>query len=49
MSNEPAKNPSSRSPRFKNWLSLAGAVVVAGSVFSFVLLVALDLFRSFAG
>jgi nitrate/TMAO reductase-like tetraheme cytochrome c subunit len=31
---------------FKNWLSLAGAVIVAGSVFSFVLLMVLDLFAS---
>jgi nitrate/TMAO reductase-like tetraheme cytochrome c subunit len=29
---------------FKNWISLAGAVIVAGSVFSFVLLMVLDLF-----
>jgi hypothetical protein len=44
MNNEPTKGPSGRSPLFKNWLSLAGAVIVAGSVFSFVLLMVLDLF-----
>jgi len=44
MSNEPSTDPSERPPFFKNWLSLAGAVIVAGSVFSFVLLMVLDLF-----
>src|SRR4030095_407752 len=44
MSQEAMPNPPVRSPLFKNWVSLAGAVITAGSVFSFVLLMVLDLF-----
>lgn len=44
MSNEPSSNPSGRPPLFKNWISLAGVVISAGGIFSFVLLMVLDLF-----
>ena len=44
MSNESTAAPTGRSPLFKNWVSVAGIMIVAGSVFSFVLLMVLDLF-----
>lgn len=37
-------NASGRSPMFRNWVSLAGVVIAAGSVFSFILLTVLDFF-----
>src|SRR6187455_1565305 len=46
MSKESMPAPTGRSPLFKNWVSVAGIVIVAGSVFSFVLLMVLDLFAS---
>ena len=44
MSTEPPSGPPGRSAVFKNWISLAGVVIAAGGVFSFVLLMVLDLF-----
>lgn len=38
----------SRNSSFKNWLSLAGAVLAAGSLFSFLLLLMLDSFAHFS-
>jgi len=38
----------SRNSSFKNWLSLAGAVLAAGSLFSFFLLLMLDSFAHFS-
>lgn len=37
-----------RSSVFRNWISLAGLVVVVGSLFSFVLLLLLDALAHFA-
>ena len=42
---EPAKSSSSI---FRNWLSLSGLVIAAGSLFSFVLLFVIDAFAPFA-
>jgi nitrate/TMAO reductase-like tetraheme cytochrome c subunit len=44
MSEEATPSSSGRSPLFRNWISLAGVVIAAGSVFSFILLMVLDLF-----
>ncbi|MHB8519449.1 MAG: cytochrome c3 family protein [Limisphaerales bacterium] len=40
----PAQHPSIRASLLSNWVSLSGLVVVAGSLFSFLLLFALDSF-----
>ena len=42
MSDASAPRPPERSSPFQNWLSLAGAITVLGSLFSFVFLVAID-------
>jgi nitrate/TMAO reductase-like tetraheme cytochrome c subunit len=48
----PESNPAPSSPRrpsvFRNWLSLAGLVVVVGSLFSFLLLLLLDALAHFS-
>src|ERR1700751_5792731 len=45
MSLEPSKQARLKVPQsFRNWLSLAGLVILVGSLFAFVMLVALDLF-----
>src|SRR6476660_3369316 len=46
----PESNPSvpRRSSVFRNWLSLAGVVVMVGSVFSFLLLMLLDAMAHFS-
>ncbi len=44
MSNDPKTNPFVRLPFVRNWISLAGLIVVLGSVFAFVLLLVIDLF-----
>ncbi len=41
---DPAKPAPERAVQFRNWVSLSGAVVATGSVFSFILLFAIDLF-----
>jgi nitrate/TMAO reductase-like tetraheme cytochrome c subunit len=41
-------NPPRRSSIFRNWLSLAGFVVMVGSVFSFLLLILLDTLAHFS-
>src|SRR5437870_3386132 len=44
MITKPSPNPSMRFGVFRNWLSLAGVVVAAASLFSFVLLMTMDYF-----
>src|SRR5215813_6180670 len=44
----PSQAPPRRTSVFRNWMSLAGLVVVVGSVFSFVLLLLLDALAHFA-
>src|SRR5690349_13917361 len=39
-----AQKPVKRSHHYRNWLSLSGAVIAFGSLFSFILLFAIDLF-----
>ena len=43
MNQEP-KPPGRRSFQYRNWLSLSGGIIALGSVFSFILLFALDFF-----
>ncbi|MBI5382689.1 MAG: NapC/NirT family cytochrome c [Opitutae bacterium] len=44
MSDSNPTAPRSPAPNFRNWLSLAGAVLAVGSLFAFVFLVAIDTF-----
>ena len=44
MSAESSFTPDLRRSNFRNWLSLAGAIIALGSFFAFLLLVALDVF-----
>jgi len=44
MSAAPATPPWEPPSHFKNWLSLAGAIIALGSLFAFVFLVAVDTF-----
>jgi len=46
MSTESAPKSQIRLPFVRNWISLAGAIVVLGSIFSFILLFIFDLFTS---
>ena len=44
MPPESATPPREPPSHFKNWLSLAGAIIALGSLFAFVFLVAIDTF-----
>jgi drug/metabolite transporter (DMT)-like permease len=44
MADTPVKETASPTPNFRNWLSLAGAILAVGSLFAFVFLVAIDTF-----
>lgn len=46
MSNGQKPNPFARLPFVRNWISLAGLIVVLGSIFAFVLLLVIDLFSA---
>jgi fumarate reductase subunit C len=41
---DPSQPASQRTVQYRNWVSLSGAVVVIGSIFSFLLLFSIDLF-----
>jgi hypothetical protein len=44
MSDTPVKPAAEPAPNFRNWLSLAGAIIAVGSLFAFVFLCAIDTF-----
>lgn len=46
MNNGQKPNPFVRLPFVRNWISLAGLIVVLGSIFAFVLLLVIDLFSA---
>lgn len=46
MSNGEKSHPFARLPFVRNWISLAGLIVVAGSIFAFVTLLVIDLFSA---
>ncbi len=46
MNKEPNSNSSGGSPWLRNWIGLGGVIIIAGSVFSFVLLMFMDLFAA---
>lgn len=48
MNTENSGNPPTRPSLFRNWLSLTGAVIVIGSLFSFFLLFGLDAIAQFS-